>query len=446
VEYSPERSRSFVFWVPLLGFVSLMALGVYLSIQGFMQQSQNAIDQESMTKFQWAVIIGLYCLVGVFFLWDRYQSFQTSLRYDKLVALLGVSKSDALLNPESLTSTSDLPLMPNLASNGLRQDDLGQAAINLKLRIEALESQNQILTQNLRAQTQHYEVRWQGLNGCFDQIILPSWRAINTKNPWEIAQGELKSLRPVRVFDSFGRVLADQKGLVDEIGEYLTELMVKLNSVGRSDQSHKAQSILQDAVNQVQSTSTLLGDLVEGAQAIGPVVSLIATIAQQTNLLALNATIEAARAGSHGAGFSVVASEVKALSFQTEKATHEISSRVKKIQADTFRATTAITEVAGSLVALGQAQSKLTAIGADFDLAKGDRLMIRLKDAMSHGVNLIAQFESEAGGLIDVNSVMPTFESSKEQWDSIQKAHDSALHQAQILLKKGTETVGDRRN
>jgi hypothetical protein len=65
---------------------------------------------------------------------------------------------------------------------------------------------------------------------------------------------------------------------------------------------------------------------------------------------------------------------------------------------------------------------------------------------MSHGVNLIAQFESEAGGLIDVNSVMPTFESSKEQWDSIQKAHDSALHQAQILLKKGTETVGDRRN
>ncbi|WP_093190769.1 cache domain-containing protein [Pseudovibrio sp. Tun.PSC04-5.I4] len=51
-------------------------------------------------------------------------------------------------------------------------------------------------------------------------------------------------------------------------------------------------------------------------------------ISNKTKLLALNATIEAARAGSHGAGFAIVASEVKDLAEQTEKAAGELEAHV----------------------------------------------------------------------------------------------------------------------
>ena len=63
-------------------------------------------------------------------------------------------------------------------------------------------------------------------------------------------------------------------------------------------------------------------------QRLTPLAELISDIARQTNLISINASIEAARAGPEGAGFKVVATEVRRLSAQTAEAAREIGAGI----------------------------------------------------------------------------------------------------------------------
>ncbi|MGE0060441.1 MAG: methyl-accepting chemotaxis protein [Xanthobacteraceae bacterium] len=110
-------------------------------------------------------------------------------------------------------------------------------------------------------------------------------------------------------------------------------------------------------VNEADALARTAGDAsrlamssVDGLQSssakIGNVIRLIATIAKRSNLLALNATIEAARAGEAGRGFTVVASEVKELSIQTQHATEQIRADIESLQKDAEASIGAVRRIA----------------------------------------------------------------------------------------------------
>jgi methyl-accepting chemotaxis protein len=92
----------------------------------------------------------------------------------------------------------------------------------------------------------------------------------------------------------------------------------------------------------VQQTSGKMHSLGARSNEISEIITLIEEIAAQTNLLSLNAAIEAAHAGEAGAGFSVVADEIRRLAQRSSKATKDVSNLIKAIQSETAQAITAM--------------------------------------------------------------------------------------------------------
>ena len=84
-----------------------------------------------------------------------------------------------------------------------------------------------------------------------------------------------------------------------------------------------------DLTNQ---TAEVLDDLQRSVGRITEVLNVIEEITGRTNLLALNAAIIAAQAGEHGAGFTVVADEIRQLAERTRGSTKEIAAIIKAVQ------------------------------------------------------------------------------------------------------------------
>ncbi|CAI6081793.1 Methyl-accepting chemotaxis protein McpB [Paenibacillus sp. JJ-100] len=68
------------------------------------------------------------------------------------------------------------------------------------------------------------------------------------------------------------------------------------------------------------------------ASDIEVITQSVKNIAEETGLLALNASIEAARAGEEGAGFAVVAQQIRKLADESKDSVHRINELISRVQ------------------------------------------------------------------------------------------------------------------
>lgn len=112
-------------------------------------------------------------------------------------------------------------------------------------------------------------------------------------------------------------------------------------------------SICDQSLQSMQLVSEKIRDVVK-------ITDTIELIASKTNLLALNAAVEASRAGESGAGFSVVAGEVKALARMTADASAKIASIVLDTERVANQVGDTVSKTADSLKTI---QSSATEVG-----------------------------------------------------------------------------------
>ncbi len=104
-------------------------------------------------------------------------------------------------------------------------------------------------------------------------------------------------------------------------------------------------NIATDGKESIEEVVNLMSGLQEYQKQMTDIIKTINNIASKTNLLAMNASIEAAHAGTSGAGFAVVAEEIRKLADESSTHTKNISDIIKNMNEQINRSTSSVQSV-----------------------------------------------------------------------------------------------------
>jgi methyl-accepting chemotaxis protein/ligand-binding sensor domain-containing protein len=206
-------------------------------------------------------------------------------------------------------------------------------------------------------------------------------------------------------FDRTSRELAEgaaeQAGSIAEISSSLRELTVSASAnaaraLESEELTSRTRDVMADGMVKIKELSGLMKQVGRSSGEMEEVTKTIEEISALIRILSINASVEAARAGEAGAGFEVVAREVRELSARSEDAVkhtkrilHGVVERVNR-SADLNR------ELTGRLKDVSQRVEKVSAAMADITSASSQQnIGINQISAGVEQVNKVIQMNTE---------------------------------------------------
>jgi methyl-accepting chemotaxis protein len=179
----------------------------------------------------------------------------------------------------------------------------------------------------------------------------------------------------------------EQAACIEETSASLEEISATTRQ--NADRAGEADRLMQEASQTVGRAASAMNDLTssmslisKSSHQVANVLKNIDEIAFQTNILALNAAVEAARAGAAGAGFSVVADEVRSLAHRAAEAARSSGATLDQTLADVSKG---VDLVAHAHAAFQEVSTRI---------ASGSELVTQIassSDEQARGITLIGQ-------------------------------------------------------